>query len=98
MKLVLTRSGGVAGLRKAPLVVDTAAFAAADCDRLHALVDAAQLTTQPRTSDLSPDQIGYQLSVTDDGGATQTIDLSLASASPELRALVAEIRRLAAAR
>jgi hypothetical protein len=98
MKLVLVRSGGVAGLRKAPLSVDTAALAAADRDRLRALVDAAQLATQPPAQDLSPDQIGYQLSVTDDAGTTQTLDVSLASASPALRALITEIRRLAGAR
>jgi hypothetical protein len=98
MKLGLVRSGGVAGLRKAPLVVDTAALPAADRDRLRTLVDAAQLPAQTPAQDLSPDQIGYQLSVTDDTGATQTLDVSLASASPALRALITEIRRLTGAR
>jgi hypothetical protein len=98
MKLVLERSGGVAGLRKPPLELDTAKLPAADRDRLHALVEAAQLATLPPTlGAAAPDQLGYALSVTADDGRTHTIELSLAAAPQALRALISELRRVTAA-
>jgi hypothetical protein len=96
MKLVLTRSGGVAGLRKAPLEIETADLPAAARDRLRALVDAAHLATPPpEPAPGSADQLGYSLTVTDDDGTARTVELGLPAASPELGALIAEIRRLA---
>jgi hypothetical protein len=99
MKLVLDRSGGVAGLRKPPLAVDTATLAAADRERLLALVEAAHLAALPDViGGDAPDQLGYTLSVTGDDGHARTIELTLDAAPPALRALVTELRRLAAAR
>ena len=99
MKLVLARGGGVAGLRKAPLEIDTADLPAASRDRLRGLVDAAQLATLPPELDAGgPDQVGYTLSVVEDDGTAHTVELSLSAATPELRALIAEIRVVAAAK
>jgi hypothetical protein len=93
MKLVLTRAGGVAGIRKPPLELDTQTLAAPDRQRLHDLVDAASLAEQPAgRGDAHPDELGYELSVTHDDGRSQTVEFSHAGASPELRALVAELR------
>jgi hypothetical protein len=96
MKLVLERGGGVAGLRKPPLALDTATLPPADRDRLHALVDAAQLATlPPAPGDGAPDQLGYTLSVTGDDGRARSFELALDAAPPAVRALISELRRVA---
>jgi hypothetical protein len=93
MKLVLTRAGGVAGIRKPPLSLDTQTLAEPARQRLQALVDAAKLPELPaRLGEARPDELGYELSVTHDDGRSHTIEFSHASAPPELRALVAELR------
>jgi len=97
MKLVLERGGGVAGLRKPPLAVDTAALPVGDRDRMVALVEAAELATLPRViGDAANDQLGYTLSVTGDDGQAHTIDLVISAAPPALRELISELRRVAA--
>lgn len=98
MKLALTRGGGIAGLRKPPLELDTAALPAADAAHLEALVASANLGAQPRSlGDDHPDQLGYTLEVTRDG-RTDAVDFTLAAAPPPLRALVDELRKLAGAK
>jgi len=95
MKLVLERCGGVAGLRRPPLALDTATLPPADRERLHALVDAARLDALPAPDEDAPDQLGYTLSVTGDDGHARTFELALASAPPAVRAMISELRRLA---
>jgi|GEM_PF-5134586 len=95
MKLALARGGGVAGLRKPPLALDTATLPPADRDRVHALVAAAQLPALPAPGDAAHDQVGYTLSVTADDGAAHDYDLTLDTAPPAVRALISELRRLA---
>lgn len=98
MKLVLTRGGGLAGLRKPPLELDTQALPAADAAHVQALVDAAGLGAQPRRLGADhPDQLGYTLEVTRDG-RTDAIDFTLDAAPPPLRALVDALRKLTAAK
>jgi hypothetical protein len=96
MKLTLTRGGGLAGLRKPPVELDTAALAADARDRVYAMVDAAPLASTPETA--GADQLGYTLTITDDDGAMRTTELTMADAPPALRALIGEIRRLAGER
>jgi hypothetical protein len=96
MKLVLERSGGVAGLRRPPVAQATAALPAAARAQLEALVGAAGLATLPATLGDSPhDQLGYTLTVTGDDGHAHAIELTLDAAPPPLRALISELRRLA---
>jgi len=93
MKLVLTRAGGVAGLRQPPLELDTASLAAPARQRMEELADAARRTGSPAgREEASPDELGYELAVTHDDGRQDLVEFSHASASPELRALVAELR------
>lgn len=93
MKLVLTRAGGVAGLRPAPLEMDTQRMAEPARQRVHDLVEAARLPELPASlGEANPDELGYELSVTHDDGRRHTVEFSYASAPPELRALVAELR------
>ena len=97
MKLALERGGGVAGLRKPPLELDTAILPPADRARVMALVEAAQLAALPAMlGDSAPDQLGYTLTVTGDDGHARTIELALDAAPPALRALLNELRRLSA--
>jgi hypothetical protein len=93
MKLVLTRAGGVAGLCKPPLELDTQQLAAPARQRMHDLVEAAKLPELPASlGEANPDELGYGLSVTDDDGREYCVEFSHASAPPALRALVAELR------
>lgn len=93
MKLVLTRAGGVAGLRQPPLELDTQQLAAPVRQRLHDLVEAANLPELPASlGEANPDELGYELSVTGDDGRRHTVEFSYASAPPALRALVAALR------
>jgi hypothetical protein len=92
MKLALTRAGGVAGIRRPPLTLDTHALAAPARQRLHDLVAAAKLHEPPGGAEPRPDELGYELAVTHDDGQRHTVEFSHASASPELRALVAELQ------
>jgi hypothetical protein len=93
MKLALTRAGGVAGLRRPPLELDTRDLAPPARQRMEELVDAAPLAAPPAGREAaSPDELGYELTVTHDDGRVDTVEFSHATASPELRALVAELR------
>jgi hypothetical protein len=93
MKLALTRAGGVAGLRRPPLQLDTRDLAPPARQRMEELVDAAKLAELPaEREEAHPDELGYALSVTHDDGREHAVEFSHASASPELRALVAELR------
>jgi len=99
MRLVLTRAGGVAGIRKPPLALDTQTLAEPARQRMHALVDAARLPELPaRLGEARPDELGYELSIYHDDGRSHTVEFSHASAPPELRALVAELRAAGPAR
>jgi len=93
MKLALTTAGGVAGLRRPPLELDTGDLASPARQRMEELVHAAKLgapATGPEEG--SPDELGYELTVTHDDGRVHSVEFSHASASPELRALVSELR------
>jgi hypothetical protein len=93
MKLALTTAGGVAGLRRPPLELETGDLASPARQRMEELVHAAKLAASPAGQDeASPDELGYELTVTHDDGRVHTVEFSHASASPELRALVAELR------
>jgi hypothetical protein len=94
MKLELARGGGVAGLQRPPLVVDTAALPDAARGPLEALAARVLALPAPRVAEVA-DQVGYALTITDDRGAAHTIDFALGSAPPELKALVGELRRAA---
>ena len=96
MKLVLDRSGGVAGLRRPPLEVDTATLPAGARAELLAKVEAAQLPALPAVlGAAAPDQLGYTLSVTGDDGQRHVIELAIDAAPPALRELISALRRIA---
>jgi len=91
MKLMLERGGGIAGLRKPPIAVDTAMVS--DGAALAALASRVLALPAPAGAD-APDQVGYTLTITDDGGP-HVIDFALGTAPADLRALVSALRKLA---
>jgi hypothetical protein len=99
MRFTLSRSGGVAGLRRAPLVVDTKDLPPAEGERLRALALAAALAAErepPGADDAGDaaarDRFGYSLAVTHDDGREVVRSFELASAPEPLKELVAALR------
>jgi hypothetical protein len=97
MRLALARSGGVAGIRPAPAVVDTKNLPPADAQRLEALVDAAGFFTLPselREEAPAPDSFQYSLTIEVAGKRPHTVTFSERSASEPLRELKRALRSL----
>ena len=98
MKLSLARYGGVGGIQKPPIVIDSEALPEATRVRLHKLVAEARLDTSPPSLEKAkPDVFGYELCVTDHD-VQHTVEFSFGEATSELRALVAEIRAITRSR
>ncbi len=99
MLLTLARHGGFAGLRRPPLVVDTATLAPEIGRKLEALVHAARAhpgKTRPRSpaAPAQPDRFSYTLTVgaTAAEGGESTHEIDEADAPEPLLALVAAVQ------
>ncbi len=94
---MLSRFGGLGGVRHPPLVVETETLPEAAAARL---VELARRLPQSgeqavfRKEPASPDAFGYELEITD-AGQTSMISFDHRSAPPELSELVSELRVLA---
>jgi hypothetical protein len=96
MRLAIKRSGGMIGLvPRPPNHIDTAELAIEARERVYRLVAAARVHELPqRLARVNPDETAYELAITHDDGTQQTVEFTHAVASPELRALVAEVNEL----
>src|SRR5512138_1422089 len=98
MRFALVRAGGVAGLARPPVVVDTGTLGAEDAARLHDLTDRAGFFGLPADlgpAEPAPDAFGYELTVTADDGREHAVSFAASAAPPALRELVEAIRRAA---
>jgi hypothetical protein len=98
VRYTLSRSGGVAGLRKPPLVVDSSDLRDDQVAKLEGLLERSRFFDLP--SDLEPrasvpDAFGYELSVLDDNGREHTVSFDMASAPQPLEELVSALRSFA---
>jgi hypothetical protein len=91
MKITLKQAGGIAAaIRRAPLVLDTAAL---DASRGEIEGLARAVAVQPMAAAAAhPDEMAYTLTIEDSEGAHEVRSLEH-SASPEFGRLVAEVRR-----
>jgi hypothetical protein len=97
MRLTLSRSGGIAGMVRRALDIDTSALPAADASRIRQLVASSRFFQLPADLDAagtSPDAFGYELTVVDDDGAEHAVSFAMNGAPAALRDLVTAIRGL----
>jgi hypothetical protein len=91
MRITVERSGGVAGLIRRQ-EVDTARLPADDAKRLAAL--AASAGKSPPASRPQADRFSFSVTI-EDGGKAKSHILSETGLSPDWRALLDEVRKLA---
>jgi len=92
-QLTLARSGGVAGIRPPPKVLDTAALPEAAARRIEELLEEADFFALPSElpeQSASADNFQHSLTVRHAGGREHTVTFTEASASAALR----ELKRL----
>lgn len=92
-QLMLARSGGVAGIRPPPKVLDTAALPATAAQHIEELLEQAKFFALPAElpeSVKSADNFQHSLTVRHSGGHEHTVTFTEASASEALR----ELKRL----
>jgi len=94
MRLTLFKSGGVAGLVRKPIVVDTEAIPVDERRRLDDLLAQARAAKTKEAIRPTPDAFGYELVVEADGGETESFAFDLATAGEPLHDLVTALRRL----
>src|SRR5581483_4124690 len=97
MLIEFQQSGGVAGIRRPPHVIDTTTLPAEEARDLHDLIDGADFFNRPTAEPGGPrrDAFSYRITVRA-GDRVHTIDTQ-GGAAP-LRALVERLRTLAGAR
>lgn len=97
MKITLQTHGGLAaGIRRAPLVLDTADLPTPDAASLAEHVAAAQRAARPRSEVPGParDAMSYTIHV-EDGGDASELTQSDASMTPEFEQLLQSVQRYA---
>lgn len=96
MRLTLERSGGFAGLRRPPLVIDTAQLGNAAAKRIESLVAATgffELPAHIAGSGLQADRFEYRLDIVSDDGRRHELTVTEDALSEALRALVDALER-----
>lgn len=93
MRIEFRQTGGVAGIPRRPVVIDTAQLSPDQAQRWHDLVAAADLFNLPAVSPLGSrrDPFVYQITV-DADGRRAAIQTHSGAASPGLNALIEALR------
>jgi hypothetical protein len=97
-QLVLARSGGVAGIRPPPKVLDMASLSASAAGRIESLLASADFFSLPAELPErapSPDNFQHSLTVHRADGHVHTVTFTETSASEALRELKRLVRDLA---
>lgn len=103
MLITLQRSGGFGGIRPPAVTVDTHKLPPEHAKELEALLQKSGVRQAPaaalRKKDGPPqaDRFTYTLTLADPSGRAQKVELNEAELSPEHQALLAGIKRAAAA-
>ena len=95
MRITVSRTGGFAGIRPPPIVLDTATLAGAAKKRVEQLVDACGFFDLPATlsaSEKSADQFLHRITIAGDDGREHSIALHADAASAPLRNLLHLVR------
>ncbi len=95
MRITVSRTGGFAGIRPPPIVLDTATLAGAAKKRVEQLVDACGFFALPATlsaSEKSADQFLHHITIAGDDGREHSVTLHADAASAPLRDLLHLVR------
>ncbi len=95
MRITVSRSGGLAGLRPPPIVLDTATLAGAAKKRVEQLVVECKFFDLPATptgAGKSADQFLHHVTIAHDDGREHTVELHADAASGPLRDLLHLVR------
>ena len=95
MRITVSRTGGFAGIRPPPIVLDTATLAGAAKKRLEELVAACGFFDLPATvpvSEKSADQFLHHITIAHDDGREHSVTLHADAASAPLRDLLHLVR------
>ncbi len=95
MRITVSRTGGFAGIRPPPIVLDTATLTAAAKKRVEKLVTACSFFDLPATltaSGKSADQFLHHITIVGDDGREHTVTLHAEAASEPLRDLMHLVR------
>jgi hypothetical protein len=106
MKLTLERFGGIAAIRKPPLVVDTAKLSKSDAERIETLASQvlsarkpsvrARAPAPPPAPTATPDAVSYELAISADD-AEHSLSFDHTTAGDTVQQLVAALRAAAKA-
>lgn len=92
MKVSLVLRGGLAaGIRRPPLIVDSAALDDAGAAELKALATAAASAATPARSERARDEMSYTITI-EDSGNTETLSQSDTAMSAEFSRLLAWLK------
>jgi hypothetical protein len=96
MRIEFQQSGGVAGIRRPVLTIDTASLPAEEAQRWHDLVDAADFFNLASAGPpaAARDAFSYRITV-DLDGHTHTIQAHAGGATPALHTLIEHLRQAA---
>ena len=95
MRITVSRTGGFAGIRPPPVVVDTVTLAGAAKKRIEQLVAACGFFDLPATltgSGKSADQFLHHVTIAHDDGREHTVEFHADAASGPLRDLLHLVR------
>ena len=95
MRMTVSRTGGFAGLRPPPAVLDTATLAGAAKKRVEQLVAACgffDLPVTPTGAGKSADQFLHRLTIAHDDGREHTVEFTADAVSGPLRDLLHLVR------
>ena len=95
MRITVSRTGGFAGIRPPPIVLDTATLAGAAKKRVEQLVadcDFFDLPAAVPASEKSADQFLHHITIAHDDGREHSVTLPAAAASAPLRDLLHLVR------
>ena len=95
MRIEFERTGGFAGMRVA-VTIDTATLAPEDAQKLQEQVASAKFFHLPTSlpAPTGADSFHYQVTI-EDQGQRHTVEVGENAASPELKALLRELTRIA---
>jgi hypothetical protein len=98
MRIEFRQSGGVAGIARPPLKIDTASLPADEAQKWHDLVAAADVFELPPASPVGPrrDAFSYHIKV-EEGGRSHIVQTHYGAGSPALDALLERLRQAALA-
>ncbi|MCX8108870.1 MAG: hypothetical protein N3G20_08705 [Verrucomicrobiae bacterium] len=96
MRIIITRFGGFAGIRKPPVVVDTHDLSPQEAAELERLISASRLfeIREGQCASIHADRFEYRIEIFPDEGQPHAFTISEANAPESLLELVAIVQQI----